>query len=58
MNKLVCEACLRKFWGGAEKACSHGWDFINKRPKSGTCSRCGQHAESLHCPDGAPQEIR
>jgi uncharacterized protein with HEPN domain len=49
---MVCKSCLDRLYGGCEKACGHGWDFIANKPYSGTCSDCGQPAESLHCPDG------
>ena len=49
---MVCRPCLDRLYGGYEKACGHGWDILTGKPLSGTCSDCGQHAESLHCPDG------
>ena len=50
---MVCKDCLREHWGGSEKSCSHGWDLVAGKPRTGTCSKCGKQADSLHCPDGS-----
>lgn len=50
---MVCQTCLDKVWGGWEKSCGHGWDVSTGKPRTGTCSECGQPASSLHCPDGS-----
>jgi hypothetical protein len=52
---MVCLPCLKAHFGGAEKCCSHGWDMLAGKPRSGTCSKCGQDTTSLHCPDGPEQ---
>ena len=52
---MVCGKCLKEHFGGSEKCCSHGWDFMAGRPRGGTCSKCGAHADELHCPDGVPR---
>jgi hypothetical protein len=49
---MVCKSCLKRFYGGWEKCCSHGWDLLAGKPKSGPCGECGQVSEDLHCPDG------
>ena len=48
----VCKDCLKRFHGGAEKCCGHGWDLRTGKPIPGICSECGKRADELHCPDG------
>jgi hypothetical protein len=48
---MVCSDCLKKFFGGWEKSCSHGWDMLAGKPRIRACSKCGVMDE-LHCPDG------
>jgi hypothetical protein len=50
---MVRKPCLRQFFSGWEKSCSHGWDIMTNKPREGTCAKCGQHATTLHCPDGS-----
>jgi hypothetical protein len=49
---MVCKDCLKTVYGGARKACGHGWDMLAGKPLAGTCSECGLLANDLHCPDG------
>jgi hypothetical protein len=48
---MVCTDCLKLFYGGVEKCCSHGIDYETGRQKRGVCGECGNEGE-LHCPDG------
>ena len=52
---MVCTDCLKRFYGGAYKACGHGWDMLTGKPKVGPCGECGQTVHDLHCPDGPRQ---
>ncbi len=53
---MVCEACLRQHFGGAEKLCMHGWDMLTRKPRGGACRKCGEQTDALHCPDVVPTE--
>ena len=56
MRYMVCEACLRQHFGGAEKLCMHGWDMLTRKPRGGACRKCGEQTDALHCPDVVPTE--
>ena len=45
---MVCLPCLKAHFGGSEKCCSHGWDFVAGKPRGGVCSKCGETVNELH----------
>lgn len=49
---MVCDDCLKKYFGNSSKCCGHGWDILRRRHVERACSKCGEHATSLNCPDG------
>jgi hypothetical protein len=49
---MVCTDCLKRFYHGEEKSCSHGWDIVAGKPRGGICHECGKEVDALHCPGG------